>query len=429
MKLKAIMLALAPLVISKLAGAEDFMFDASEFEKKKFEFSGYLEQKQEWLNLDPESSAYKLAYPGESARSNMLRSTTTLETAATLNMTPFVADIRAQANYVIETQSNTTNDGKIMEGGGRWSAGPGLTLDLGKRVQRWGKGYAWNPVGFVERPKDPNDPQLVREGFLMASGEWTKSYSGPISTLGATGLLLPTNQNMNGDFGKKSSLNPAVKLYMLLWDTDVDVMWRGKGARPQSFGLDFSRNITTAWEIHGEWARTLDAPYNTITATGESSNSIVNYNSYLLGFRYLTQNEITLIGEYYRNGSGHYVDDMSNYYQFIDRALHTDGTSSLVNKALAVAHSGYDKANLGLDYLYWRASANEPFDWLYVTPALTVMSNLNDGSYQVTSEVTYTGYSNIELRARFIFFDGHSHTEFAEKVANNRLELYARWFF
>ena len=38
-------------------------------------------------------------------------------------------------------------------------------MEAGKRTLRWGKGYAWNPIGFVERPKDPNDPDLAREGY------------------------------------------------------------------------------------------------------------------------------------------------------------------------------------------------------------------------------------------------------------------------
>jgi hypothetical protein len=39
-----------------------------------------------------------------------------------------------------------------------WKPSPSFTLDAGKTVVKWGKGYAWNPVGFIERPKDPNDP-------------------------------------------------------------------------------------------------------------------------------------------------------------------------------------------------------------------------------------------------------------------------------
>ena len=421
--------AVALSVFSGFVAAEDFKFDSSEFEKKTFEFTGYLEQKEEALKLRPGSPAYKLAYPGVADRNELLRSTTKLETKAKLNMDPFVADFRVQASYTTDALVNTTNGGTIMEGGLRWSAGPDLTLDLGKRVLLWGKGYAWNPVGFVERPKDANDPQLAREGFVMASGEWTKSYSGPISTVGVTGLIVPTNNSMNGDFGATSRLNPAAKLYALAWNTDIDFMWRGTGAKPQSFGVDFSRNINTALEVHGEWARTLEAPRSTVASSGVTSSQIANYTSYLLGLRYLTENDVTWISEYYRNGSGYGAGDMGSYFQFLDKAFSPNAATTLLNKAQTLSQSAYGRPNPGRDYFYLRASVNEPFGWVYGVAALTVMTNLNDKSYQVTPEIIYTGFSNVEIRGRFIFLGGPSHSEFAEKASSNRLEVYARLYF
>ena len=429
MKRTTATLAAALSVFAGLASAEEFKFDASEFEKKTFEFSGYLEQKEEGLRLRGASPAYKLAYPGESARNGLLRSTTTLEASGKLNLDPFVADLRVQASTARDALVNTTNTGNIMEGGLRWSAGPDLTLDLGKRVQRWGKGYAWNPVGLVERPKDPNDPLLAREGYEMVSGEWTKSFSGPISAISFTGLIVPTNERMNADFGNTKGVNPAAKLYLLALDTDIDLIWRGKGAKPQSFGFDFSRNLSTALEVHGEWARTLDAPRNTVTASGVTSSQVLSSNSYLLGLRYLTQSEVTWIGEYYRNGSGYSAGELDNYYQFLDGALATSASSVLINKARTVAQSGYGKPNPGRDYFYLKASVSEPFDWVYAAASLSAITNLNDGSYQITPEISYTGFSNVELRARLVVLGGKSHSEFAEKTMSNRLELYARFYF
>ena len=113
------------------ASAEEFTFDASEFEKKTFEFSGYLEQKGEVLKLRGDSPAYRLAYPGKSSRSTLLRSTTTLETSGKLNLDPFVADVRVQASNAVDALDSTTLKPKVMEGGLRWSAGPELSLDLG----------------------------------------------------------------------------------------------------------------------------------------------------------------------------------------------------------------------------------------------------------------------------------------------------------
>ncbi len=429
MKTPARTMAAALMLTAGLAGAEEFKFDASEFEKKTVEFSGYIEQKEEGLKLRDGTPAYKLAYPGEADRNWLLRSTSTLDASAKLNLDPLVADLRVQASYATDPLVSTTSNPKVMEGGVRWSAGPGLTFDVGKRLQRWGKGYAWTTVGFVERPKDSTDPTAAREGFEMASAEWTKSLSGPISTIGFTGLIVPTNDSMNADFGQTRHLNPAAKLYLLAMDTDIDFMWRGKGARPQSYGVDFSRNITTALEVHGEWSHTLDAPRNTVSANGVTGSQTTDFTSWLLGVRYLTPGEVTWIGEYYRNGSGYGADELGDYYQFLDTAFEPGASATLANKARTVAQSGYGKPNPGRDYLYVKASVSEPFNWLYSAASLATMTNLRDGSWQITPEVSYTGFTNVELRARVIILGGRSNTEFGEKASSSRLELTARLFF
>ena len=417
------------LALSPAIGAEEFSFDASEFEKKTFEFSGYFEQKLEGLNLRGDSAAFRLAFPDEAPRSNLLRSTSTLEASGKLNLDPFVADVRVQASHARDALEHSSTTPKVMEGGLRWSAGPGLTFDVGKRVQRWGKGYAWNPVGFVERPKDPTDPQASREGFTMASGEWTKSLSGALTTISLSGLIVPTKDAMNADFGQNRHLNPAAKLYLLAWDTDIDLMWRGKGAKPQSFGFDFSRNISSALEVHGEWARTLDVSKNLVSTGGVISKTQLNVNSWLLGARYITEGEVTWIAEYYRNGMGYGVDQIDDYYQFLETALAPGASPALVGKARNVAQSGYGRANPGRDYLYLKASVSEPFDWLYGAASVTAMTNLHDGSFQITPEVSYTGFNNVELRARLMVLNGLSRSEFGEKTVDRRVEISARFYF
>ncbi len=429
MRTRAVMLAFSA-VMAAPAWAEEFTFDASEFEKKPFEFSGYLEQKEEGLKLRSSSPAYSLAYPGRSSQNHLLRSTTTLEMAGKLNLDPVVVDVRAQAFHANDQLVSSSDRGTVMEGGVRWSAGPGLTVDVGKRVQRWGKGYAWSPVGFIERPKDASDPQSSREGFVMASAEWTKSLAGPVSAVGVSGFVVPTDGGrLNQDFGAERDLNPAAKLYLLAWDTDIDFLWRGKGARPESFGIDFSRNVTPALEVHGEWARFRNAPRSMVSNTGVTSQDASDAASWLVGLRYLTQSEVTWIVEYYRNGLGYDSGELDDYYSFLDTALANGAAPMLAEKARRVAQSGYGRSNPGQDYLYVKASVSEPFGWVYGAASLTAMTNLKDQSWQLTPEVTYTGFNNVEIRARAFFLQGASHTEFGEKAASRRVEVYARFFF
>lgn len=411
------------------ASAEEFTFDASEFEKKTFESGGYFEAKQEALNLRPDRSAYSLTYPDEGKRDWLGRSTGTLELTGKLNLDQVVADVRMRVLYARDAFTLDREYDKVMEGGLRWSPQQGLSFDAGKRVMRWGKGYAWSPTGFVERAKDPSDPQAAREGYTMASMDWTRSLDGPISTVGLTSLIVPAKDKINSDFGKTDHTNPAAKFYLLAWDTDIDVMWLGKGSKPQSFGVDFSRNLGTNLEIHGEWARMADVTRNYVNASGNVTSRRENINSFLLGLRYLTESEVTWIAEYYRNGNGYSASQLDDYYHFADTAVAAGTLSPLFTKARNLAQSGYARSNPGRDYLYLRASVSEPFDWLYTTTALTTMVNLNDGSFQITPEISYTGFTNMEIRARAILLSKQRHTDFGEKLSGQRFEVYARYFF
>jgi hypothetical protein len=57
------------------------------------------------------------------------------------------------------------------------------------------------------------------------------------------------------------------------------------------------------------------------------------------------------------------------------------------------------------------------------------MANLKDHSYQVTPELQYTGFNNLELRLRLFVLTGDAGTDFGEKLASRKVELYARYYF
>jgi len=415
---------LALALAAASASAEEYSFDLSEIAKKTFEFSGYAEAKQEALSLRPDSVLGRINFPG--GREHLDRSTGTLELAAAWNLPEAVINLRTHSELV-DDQTGSSQINRIQEGGVRWALNREFSLDIGKRVQRWGKGYAWNPVGFVERPKDPNDPQTSREGFVMAGAEWVKSLDGPLATVSLTALTLPTQHDLNSDFGAPGHTNPAARLYLLWYDTDIDFLWQGEGSRPARFGVDFSRNLNASLEIHGEWARILDQPRSVADGLGNVTQSTDDADSWLLGLRYLTEKEVTWIAEYYRNGTGYSASQLEDFYRFADAALTAGGAPAA--KATALARSGYGRANPGRDYLYLRVSAKEPFDILYFTPAVTSIVNLGDHSYSLTPEISYTGITNLELRGRLVYTHGGRYTDFGEKPNRRRAEIYARWFF
>jgi hypothetical protein len=307
-----------------------------------------------------------------------------------------------------------------------------LSFKFGKQTLLWGKGYAFNPVAFVSRPKDPDDPELALEGYITASADYIKSFQGPLKTVSITPVIFPVYKDINDDFGTVNRLNFAGKLYFLLYDTDIDIMAMTGGSRTSRVGMDFSKNITTNLEIHGEFAFINNQKSRVINSQGNISEAKFNAKNYLLGIRYLTASETTFIFEYYRNGTGFSRLEMKDYFTFIDKGYDlflSKRNESLLKKAASVTQGNYGRPNPMKDYLYLRVTQKEPFNILYFTPAITAIMNLNDKSLSLSPELLYTGFTNWEFRLKGTALVGQRKTEFGEKQNDYRLELRVRFYF
>ena len=256
-----------------------------------------------------------------------------------------------------------------------------LILEAGKKVVKWGKGYAWNPVSFVDRPKNPEDPEEALEGTTVVTADFIRSFSGPLKTIALTTVLVPVYEYVNAKFGELNALNTALKLYLLAYDTDIDVMVLTGASRATRYGFDFSRNITPNFAVHGEFAVIHDFQLAAINEVGTATASKSDVASYLLGLRYLTEQETTWIFEYYHNGTGFSRDEWKNFYRFVERGyqqFRTSGNEIAITRANQLAKQAYGRPNAGRDYLYLRVSQKEPYDILYLTPSLISIVNLKD---------------------------------------------------
>ena len=197
-------------------------------------------------------------------------------------------------------------------------------------------------------------------------------------------------------------------------------------------GMDFSRNITTNLEVHGEIARINDFTRSFIAADGTTHQAVYDATSWLLGLRYLTEKDATYILEYYRNGTGFTEQETRDYFNFVHGAYDTFLASSddtLLQKAAAVTEKSYGRPNAGQRYLYLRVNQKDPFDILYWTPAFTAIINAEDGSYSISPEIMYAAITNFELRLKAMVLAGSRLSEFGEKQNDLRAELRARYYF
>jgi hypothetical protein len=403
---------------------EEFKFDVGQFEKKPYEFGGLLEAKGERQRLDPGAALYPLQFQGVTEDYND-RASGVAELYGTLRRDALRAYFLAHGEYLDEARGSES-DAKLYEAYATWQASPGAAWEAGKKTQRWGKGYAWNPVAFLERPKDPEDPELAREGFVALAGNFVRSGAGALQNISFTPLVVPTKSDMNGDFGAPDHWNPAAKLSLLYRDTDIDFLWLGEGSRSARFGFDVSRNFGTNLELHGEWARIHDFEQPLLEGGRLAPAPPRDATSWLAGLRYLTERETTWIVEYYYNGTGYSEAQARDFYAAAHAGADLGALSPVLRSA---AQAGYARPNLMQRYLYVRASQKEPFDILYFTPALTAIVNLDDGSSSLVGELLYTGFKDIELRLRAAANVGGRLTEYGEKPVSERFELRARWYF
>ena len=410
-----------------LIAVDEFSFDISSYEKKPYEFGGYVElvTDRQWLNTD--SAAYKLNSLSLADRDIINHQLTTIELTGKYIKNNWQVFFNAHA--MAERDSiGSEEDSKIYEGILAYKPDPGFTFELGKKALKWGKGYAWNPVGFVERPKNPNEPDQSREGYTMATMDIIKSFPGDLKTIAFTPAYLPVSKDLNDDYGNIDHNNIAAKLYLLYKDTDIDLVYLSEGSRSHRFGLDFARNITTNFEIHGEWVYLSDVIKQVVNNVGVITTEQNSAMQWLLGLRYLTENDTTIIAEYYKNEAGYSEEQMSDFFSAVDLADATANTT-LLNQLSVLSQQTYLKRNPAKHYLYFRISNKEPFDWLYFTPAITIIANIDDNSYSATPELIYTGINDFELRFKVSWLAGKQYTEFGEKRNDQKIEFRLKYYF
>jgi len=428
------------VIFSPMAwGQDEYQFDLSEIEKeiekKPYSLGGFIEFRPVVFVLDPDVALYKLRFFDQDQGDVQEQYNFGLRLEGSYQ--------KSIASLYFRTDSTLWHDYRgwdhdfvLQEGFLSLKPGPRYTFDFGKKTVQWGKGYAFNPVAFIARPKDPDNPTEALEGFGVITADLIRSFEGPLQTLAFTPVILPVTEDLNDDFGEPNQIdfgiNFAAKLYLLLWDTDIDFIFFTGESRTTRYGADFARNITSNFEIHGELALISDFDKQSIDDQGKLTAEESDVLQALAGIRYLTTSDITFIAEYYHNGEGIDTDDAENLYRLTDRAYDAflaDGDSSQLTQAARLSSKTIASVKPMRDYLYLRVSQKEPFDILYFTPAVTSIVCLTDGSISLTPEFIYSPKTDLEFRLRGAFLIGADNTEYGEKQNDYKAELRVRYYF
>jgi hypothetical protein len=417
-------------LVAALAEGQDRPEPIPAIERKPYTVGGFLETRPTMTWLDTGAALYKLRWydSGEKRTTSQLKQQLLIDAVLRRGAWSFSSRSVLDVDKVDGWSSHATSYEAYLS----FMPSPSLTVDLGKQRLNWGKGYVWNPVAFVDRPRNPDDPSLAQEGFVVLSADYIRSFNGPLRTLSVTPVLIPVFDFVNAAYGRTGRVNPAGRLYLLLYDTDVDVLFLGGGSRSSRIGVDLSRNIISSLEIHAELAFIKDQGRSTVDRKGRVSVAVGGVKNYLVGLRFLTHSDITFIVDYYHAGAGFTATEMRDFFGFASTAYENfvaSGDAAGLKQAAKMADLGYGGVNAMRDYLYVRVSQPDAFGVTYFTPAIFTVFNGDDRSFSLTQELLFKPFTNLEIRSQVNVIAGARGTEFGEKQGDVRAELRVRYYF
>ncbi len=424
--MKLIAALLLALALAPAARCEDYSFDipAREEAVKKLELSGNLDARYSLLFSRTSSPLYKLQYYGQAPASTLSQYRADLYLNGDYLSGPTGFHAKTYAQYY----SEASNDLSLHELYGTLALGDSAVLAAGKRMYSWGKGYAFNPVGYVNPQKDPENPDLAQAGLMSFGYEYIKSFSGlPLANAALNLVAVPSAETLNDQTAEARATDLAAKVSLLAWDTDIDFMGYASRVNPEKYGAAFSRNLGPSLEAHGEFSRFSNKPRYTVAA-GAAAASRADGEDWLLGLRWLNKWNLTSTVEYYRNGAGLTKGEFGAYNDFLANAA-VSGSSVPAASALAASRGYFGSSNLMRDYLYLKLAWPEPFNWVYFTPSAYVMLNAADGSWLGGLPLSYKPVTDFEVIAWPVFTGGGRGTEFGGRQASAKLDLWLRFYF
>lgn len=377
------------LILSSLYASEyDFdMGSLEEMEPKSYEYKGYLRVEDRPQRLNKEAPIY-IQSGDDREYQNYLHLEALLEFSYFYEDLTLKTSLMGTYDYIKD--KNAEDDYPVNELYIENRFTHNHSALLGKQSLKWGKGYFFNPVAFFDRPRDPTQPTLAREGFHIAKYSYNKSFQSNLKNISFDLLYLNANDNINKEYrlltNQEDSNNIGARLYLLYFDTDIDIIYDYSDKAKDKIGIDFSTNLQTNFEIHAEYAKELDG-----------------YFSYLLGLRYLSESDLTLISEYlYRS----------------------NGLSKNEIQALPITLPFAAK-----DYLINLLAQKEPLDVLYLSLYYKNICNLQDYSQQNKLGFTYSFKDDIELDLSYNINSGSQDSEFGKKSVEDFLWLKTTWAF
>lgn len=324
-----------------------------------------------------------------------------------------------------------------------------IELIVGKRIFRWGTGYAWNPTGVAEpvkNPRDPSDRLETSSGLEMVE---VCTYLGSF-TLAV--IALPDSDFVNWD-----RTEWAVKIYSFIAGFDLALISKIAKEEKNLMGFNFSKVIGNRLELHGEivgkkgsenlYLETKSDEYENPPGSGMWMPAIYEFSQskkdehslyyrFVLGSHYTFLNGINLCIEYYHNDEGYNDSEWQESIEYLKYS------NKILDDPKYLPISGRDagkvyllQANANLDkltgvrqnYLFFRGY----FPRLGVKGDLEILfiNCLDDGSSILVPTFTYNLLPNLGVYLTSDIFLGDDESEFGLLYSDYTISLGFRLYF
>lgn len=331
----------------------------------------------------------------------------------------FAGDLRAAARY--DDRDDARLEFLLRELYFAAPLGAPLQLTIGRRIFKWGTGYAFNPTGVVEPKRDAADPsdRLNRNQGrqVIALDAYFDSYS--ITILYANEVSLDDRLHWGRD-------ELAARLYALIGNVDLSLVAHWRETERPRLGFNGAWTHGAHLELHAEFLGQLgtDRLYhrsleNSDTGIyfGEAAydaryeNSNRPFYQALLGGQYIFNSGVSLMAEYYTDRAGLTRDEWARWRGFTlaHRSRITQDPADprsfeeffnalrTLDEDGIMRHYGFARF-----YIPIRDSGLE----------LIVLGNLVDQSGVVIPTYTYRFNANVSAWIRASYFGGAADSEF-----------------
>jgi hypothetical protein len=256
-----------------------------------------------------------------------------------------------EVSAALEPYTGTHTQLRVKETYAGLSAGD-FDFMVGRRIVRWGTGYAFTPAGVLDPPRVPTNPTdrlNLNEGRDMIKADFVH---GPhaLSLAWSSAALAPA--------GSSAHDTTALRYNILVRGFDTSLIAADERGGDVVGGLTFTRVFGQAWELHGE-------------AAWREQGAV------LVGGKYTMANGVSFIAEFYTPPNTAYYRDL--------------------NISPTAGRQHYVFLNAG------KSRLRELPGWKQWDLSASIVENMNDRSYVVIVDATrrfgshFSSYLHLEV--------------------------------